>query len=368
MYQLFLNKESKKFILIIFKHFPYGGAQRDLLQLAKKLCRKNFVEIVCMDWDGTLPKEKNISVKLIESNYFFNYQRYSEFKNKVSQYIKNQTNVISISFSKISGFDFYYAADSCFASKNKNFFKNLSPRYQFFHKEEYQIFNPKSKTKILSISRKENEIYKSIYKTPDNKFIFIPPYIDKKFFIESKNKFFFSSKYFKNNNKLLIFIGSGFKTKGLDRAIIAFSSLPLKIRNNFNFAIFGKDNEKKYRKIIARYGLEDSINIFPGHDNVPQLMREATALIHPARYENTGLILIEALSQNLPIITTDNCGYSSYVENDKKSIVLNSPFSQQELNFYLEKLLSKNNYLNKINAKYKQYISYQLDKKILTNI
>jgi UDP-glucose:(heptosyl)LPS alpha-1,3-glucosyltransferase len=363
-----LNKESKKFILIIFKHFRYGGAQRDLLQLAKKLCRKNFVEIICMDWDGALPKEKNISVKLIESNYFFNYQRYSEFKNKVSQYIQNQTNVISISFSKISGFDFYYAADSCFASKNKNFFKNLSPRYQFFHKEEYQIFNPKSKTKILSISRKENEIYKSIYKTPDNKFIFIPPYIDKKFFIESKNKFFFSSKYFKNNNKLLIFIGSGFKTKGLDRAIIAFSSLPLKIRNNFNFAIFGKDNEKKYRKIITRYGLEDSINIFPGHDNVPQLMREATALIHPARYENTGLILIEALSQNLPIITTDNCGYSSYVENDKKSIVLNSPFSQQELNFYLEKLLSKNNYLNKINAKYKQYISYQLDKKILTNI
>ena len=321
-----------------------------------------------MDWDGAHPKEKNISVKLIESNYFFNYQRYSEFKNKVSQYIQNQTNVISISFSKISGFDFYYASDSCFASRNKNFLKNLSPRYQFFHKEEYQIFNPKSKTKILSISRKENEIYKSIYKTPDNKFIFIPPYIDKKFFIESKNKFFFSSKYFKNNNKLLIFIGSGFKTKGLDRAIIAFSSLPLKIRNNFNFAIFGKDNEKKYRKIIARYGLEDSINIFPGHDNVPQLMREATALIHPARYENTGLILIEALSQNLPIITTDNCGYSSYVENDKKSIVLNSPFSQQELNFYLEKLLSKNNYLNKINAKYKQYISYQLDKKILTNI
>jgi len=321
-----------------------------------------------MDWDGALPKEKNISVKLIESNYFFNYQRYSEFKNKVSQYIQNQTNVISISFSKISGFDFYYAADSCFASKNKNFFKNLSPRYQFFHKEEYQIFNPKSKTKILSISRKENEIYKSIYKTPDNKFIFIPPYIDKKFFIESKNKFFFSSKYFKNNSKLLIFIGSGFKTKGLDRAIIAFSSLPLKIRNNFNFAIFGKDKEKPYRKLITRYGLEGSVKIFHGHDNVPQLMKEATALIHPARYENTGLILIEALSQNLPIITTDNCGYSSYVKNDKKSIVLNSTFSQEELNLSLERILSKNNRSNKINAKYKQYISYQLDKKILTNI
>jgi UDP-glucose:(heptosyl)LPS alpha-1,3-glucosyltransferase len=364
-----LNKEFKKFILIIFKYFPYGGAQRDLLQLAKKLCKKNFVEIVCMEWVGSRPKEKNISLKIIESNFYFNYRRYLDFKNKVSHYIDNTANTVSISFSKISGFDFYYAADSCFASKNKNFLKNLSPRYKFFHEEEFQIFNPTSRTKILSISKKENEIYKSIYNTPDNNFIFIPPYIDKNFFIESKIKSISSiNRYFKKNNKLLIFVGSGFKTKGLDRAIIAFSNLPEKIRNNFNFAIFGKDREKKYLKLIARYGLEDSIKIFHGHDNIPQLMREATALIHPARYENTGLILIEALSQNLPIITTDNCGYSSYVQDDKQSIILNSPFSQQELNFSLEKILSKNNRSNKINSKYKQYKSYQLDEKILTNI
>ena len=152
-----MNKESKKFILIIFKYFPYGGAQRDLLQLAKKLCKKNFVEIVCMDWDGTYPNEKNISVKIIKSKYCFNYKRYSEFKNMVSQYIEYQTNVISISFSKISGFDFYYAADSCFASKNKNFFKNLSPRYQFFHQEEYQIFNPKSKQSYYPYLKKKTQ-------------------------------------------------------------------------------------------------------------------------------------------------------------------------------------------------------------------
>ena len=196
-------KESKKFVLIIFKYFPYGGAQRDLLQLAKKLCKKNLVEIVCMDWDGSRPKEKNISVKIIQSNCFFNYRRYLEFKNKVSQYIENKTNVISISFSKISGFDFYYAADSCFASKNKNFLKNLSPRYQFFHEEEFQIFNPKSKTKILSISKKENEIYKSIYKTSESKFIFIPPYIDKNFFIESSKSISSINRYFTKNNKLI---------------------------------------------------------------------------------------------------------------------------------------------------------------------
>ena len=55
-------------------------------------------------------------------------------------------------------------------------------------------------------------------------------------------------------------------------------------------------------------------------------------------------------------------------QDDKKSIVLDSPFSQQELNFSLEKILSKNNRSNKINSDYKKYTSYELDKKILTNI
>ena len=113
-----MNKESKKFILIIFKYFPYGGAQRDLLQLAKKLCKKNFVEIVCMDWDGTHPKEKNISVKLIESNYFFNYKRYSEFKKKLI--MKTLLNIIQsvlaafIGIQKNSKFD----DDDQFIEKN----------------------------------------------------------------------------------------------------------------------------------------------------------------------------------------------------------------------------------------------------------
>jgi len=366
---LFLTKESKKFVLVIFKYFPYGGAQRDLLQLAKKLCKKNLVEIVCMDWDGELPNNKNISVKIINSKGFFNYRKYFNFKIKVWEYIKNKTDIVTISFSKISGFNFYYAADSCFAKKNKNVLKNLSPRYQFFLKEEFQIFNPKSKTKILSISKKENLLYQSIYDTPDSHVIFIPPYIDKKFFISSKTLPNSSiNQYFKKNKKLLIFIGSGFKTKGLDRAIIAFSSLPEKIRNNYNFAIFGKDKEQKYIKLITRYGHEDSIKIFHGHDNIHELMREASALIHPARYENTGLILIEALSQNLPIITTDNCGYSSYVKDDEKSVVLRSPFSQQQLNLSLMRILSKNNRPHKINTDYKQYTSYQLDKKIMINI
>jgi len=164
-------------------------------------------------------------------------------------------------------------------------------------------------------------------------------------------------------------VGSGFKTKGLDRSIHAFASLPHSIQKNYNFAIFGKDKAIKYQKLIDQYNLSDSIKIFEGHNDIHKVMREASLLIHPARYENTGLILLEALSQNLPIITTENCGYSHYVKDHNYSIVLNNPFEQNQLNAALQKLLKTTLKKPKTpDLSFKKFTNYQLDIKILANL
>jgi UDP-glucose:(heptosyl)LPS alpha-1,3-glucosyltransferase len=362
-----LNNNNKNFFLVIFKYFPFGGAQRDMMQLATRLSKNYNVEIITMDWSGSsLPKK--IKVKVLKQKSILNYLKYKKFHTQALSYIKSKKNKITISFSKISGFDFYYAADSCFAKKNYNFLLNLLPRNKYFLKEEFEIFKPKSSTKILSISKKENEIYKSIYGTNEKQFIFIPPFMDKKFFNTDQTQSpFFLKNIFKYKRKLLIFVGSGFKTKGLDRAIIAYKSLSKNIRNDYNFLILGKDNPKKYLNLINKYDLTDSVKIIEGHDKIHLIMRESSMLIHPARYENTGLVLLEALSQNLPIITTDNCGFSNYVAKDNKSIVLSSPFLQKKLNNGLSNIL-KNNYKKSINIKFKKYTEYKLDQLIFKNL
>jgi len=363
-----LDKKIKKFVLIIYKYFPFGGAQRDMMLLAEKLSKKFAVEILTMEWNA-INSPKKIQIKLLKNNAFFNHKKYSIFQQKALEYIESQKDTISISFSKLSGFDFYYAADSCFAFKNKNFFLNLLPRNRFFLKQEKDIFSNYSHTKILSISEKENLIYQSIFNTDNKKFIFIPPFIDKKFFEISKIDSNPLKGYFSKNRKFILFVGSGFKTKGLDRSIQAFASLPDSIQKNYNFAIFGKDKANIYQKLIDQYNLSDSIKIFEGHNDIHKVMRSATLLIHPARYENTGLILLEALSQNLPIITTENCGYSHYVENHIPSIVLKNPFEQHQLNVVLHKLLKTTPKKPKTpNLSFKKFANYQLDKKILANL
>ena len=66
---------QKKFVLIIFKYFPYGGAQRDLLQLAKKFCpevsgvlEKTAVGKFAKSWPVP-PKEPEISKKFSEGGF-----------------------------------------------------------------------------------------------------------------------------------------------------------------------------------------------------------------------------------------------------------------------------------------------------------
>jgi UDP-glucose:(heptosyl)LPS alpha-1,3-glucosyltransferase len=363
-----LNNKNK-FALIIYKYFPYGGAQRDMLHLAKSLTKKGHdVEIITMNWDGEKPSNK-IKIHILKSIGLFNYLKYKNFHRQALEYLKQNKDLVSIAFSKLSGFNFYYAADSCFKEKNKNSFKNFLPRNKFFLEQEELVFKKNSATKILSISERENQIYQSHFGTEEERFIFVPPFIDKKFFISSGDENNIGEKIFGNSKNILLFIGSGFKTKGLDRAIQAFSKLPDEIMKNFNFLIIGKDNPKKYLKTIKKIRLTSCIKIIPGYDDIPKAMRESCALIHPARNENTGLILLEALSQSLPIITTDRCGYSPFVKKDKFSKVLDSPFSQIELNKTLLDLVSKIKTHKKLPNKYfQQFNKYLLDQLILKNL
>jgi len=47
-------------------------------------------------------------------------------------------------------------------------------------------------------------------------------------------------------------------------------------------------------------------------------------MLHPARLENTGTVIIEALANGLPVIASDACGYSKYVEASGAGLVVAS--------------------------------------------
>ena len=71
----------------------------------------------------------------------------------------------------------------------------------------------------------------------------------------------------------------------------------------------------------------------------PGLVGAADLLVHPAYSENTGTILLEALTVGLPVLTTDVCGYAAHVVKAGAGSVLPSPFHQESFNRELAGML-----------------------------
>lgn len=63
-------------------------------------------------------------------------------------------------------------------------------------------------------------------------------------------------------------------------------------------------------------------------------------MLHPARQEAAGIVILESIISGLPIVVSGICGYSHYVDDAKAGIVLNEPFNQTEYNQKIVDMLS----------------------------
>jgi glycosyltransferase involved in cell wall biosynthesis len=57
-------------------------------------------------------------------------------------------------------------------------------------------------------------------------------------------------------------------------------------------------------RLTRELGLEDRVSLLGHRDDIEQLMRGAWLLVHPARWEGFGLVLLEAMRMGLPVVAT----------------------------------------------------------------
>jgi UDP-glucose:(heptosyl)LPS alpha-1,3-glucosyltransferase len=68
---------------------------------------------------------------------------------------------------------------------------------------------------------------------------------------------------------------------------------------------------------------------FVGHrSDVADILGAADIMLHPARVENTGLVILESLLAGVPVIASGACGFAEYVERFDAGFVLAEPFDQ----------------------------------------
>ena len=142
-----------------------------------------------------------------------------------------------------------------------------------------------------------------------------------------------------DDDLLLVQIGSGFKTKGVDRSLKALAALPSALRKRTRLMVIGQDDPKVFQLQSATLGLGEQVQFLKGRSDIPRFLLGADLLIHPAYNENTGTVLLEALVAGLPVLVSQVCGYAHYIAEADSGLVLDEPFEQEQLNRYLQRML-----------------------------
>jgi UDP-glucose:(heptosyl)LPS alpha-1,3-glucosyltransferase len=221
----------------------------------------------------------------------------------------------------------------------------LTPRYRTAIAFERAVFGPESRTHALLLHEGAKRDYQDCYGTPDTRLHVLPPAIGRDrarptdaqtIRSQLRAELRMGAEEF-----MLLLIASRYRTKGLDRAIEMLASLPPALRAATRLVVLGDDEVQRYQAQAERLGVAPNLQIMGGRDDVVRFLCAADLLVHPARADNTGTVLLEAILCGLPVMASAACGFAPHVERAGAGIILPEPFTQADWNAAMPKLLDR---------------------------
>ena len=156
------------------------------------------------------------------------------------------------------------------------------------------------------------------------------------------------------NEKILLYVGSGFKRKGVKEVIEIASKL-----NNYKLFIVGKEKKiDEYKNYAKNLGVNA---IFTGpRSDVDKFYSMADIFLFPTHYEPFSNVVLEAMNFKCVVFTTKQNGASEILDNE---FVMNNPKDYKiEL---IQKLLDDEKFLEEIKEKNKQIASnFSIEKNV----
>ena len=335
-----------KLAFCIFRVFPHGGLSRDFMKIATACARHGHsVRAYARRWDSPAPEP--IEMVTVPVKGMTNPARNRRFAQWVEDDLKRREVDLVVGFNKMPGLDLYFAGDSCFEEKaqtQRPWAYRLLPRYRHFAEFERAVFGDDRRVNILTIAPAQKAAFQHYYGTVETRFFGLPPDLD----IEQTTipEDFDARRWLRQEFELsdgdlaVLFVGSGFIKKGLDRLLLAVAALPDALGKRTHLFILGEDNRRRFERLSARLRISDRVRFLGGRDDVSRFLHGTDALALPAYDEAGGIVILEAIGAGLPVLATDVCGHAPHVLKANAGLVSPSPFDQVRFNSELAQILT----------------------------
>ena len=288
----------------------HGGTERISIALANELANRTDYEISAIsleDFDAPFfsihPNIKTSSLKISSSglrkNYFRSVSRLRKYLKKNGVDFIVDVDIIQSAISipatigtktKVISWEHYH-----FFLKNDSIVRRISRRLA-----------PLFSGCVVTLTETDAQNYR-------NKCICKRPIVSIANFLES-----ISEKRATLDSNIVLTVGHLIHGKGFDLLIRSWNSITPSIRKDWELHIVGEGEEKEnILKYLNDNQLSDSVKILPPTKQIKDHYRQASIFAFASRAEGFGLVLIEAQSFGLPVVSF-NCpiGPAEIVRNN----------------------------------------------------
>jgi UDP-glucose:(heptosyl)LPS alpha-1,3-glucosyltransferase len=134
---------------------------------------------------------------------------------------------------------------------------------------------------------------------------------------------------------VFLFVGSGFRRKGLHFAIQALAGLKEGV-----LIAAGKGKRVFFEGLAERLGMRERVHILGPVAEIESLYSAADVFVLPSVYEPFANVCLEAAAAMLPVVTTEQNGASEIVEPGVNGFVISDPRAARELAGMMERSLT----------------------------
>ncbi|MBY0356896.1 MAG: glycosyltransferase family 4 protein [Candidatus Obscuribacterales bacterium] len=145
----------------------------------------------------------------------------------------------------------------------------------------------------------------------------------------------------------LLFVGRGFRKKGLDVLLAACQNLSAQKRS-FKLFIAGIRKKPIDDLRLAFMGLQDHVQYLGFQKDMNSVYEKASIIVLPSRVEPFGMAPIQAMRHGLVPVVSNTSGVAEVLQDQVDSLILQDHLSATELSSLLGKLMDDKNLLQSL--------------------
>lgn len=315
---------SKK-VLLFIDELGSGGAQRQIVALAKLLKHNNYNVSIVDYWDNPF-YDKELQNANIKFEHHLTKGKFQIIKFFINYVSANKPDVV-IAYMEHPSIVACIAKLLCrhkfkliVSERNTTQIKDLNCyiRFNLFRLADYIVPN----------SYSQKEFIEKNYSFLSKKVFPITNLINTDFFspIETPVK--------RNNGKLrCLVVGRVVEQKNVLRFIIALSKIK-EVTNDFFVDWYGKPFPKEYfekcMELVRVHELDKYIKFHAPHSNIINEYRSSDFFVLPSIYEGFPNVLCEAMSCGLPVLSGNVCDNANIMEDGKNGFLFD-PFNSDDI-------------------------------------